>query len=916
MAEQITLEAWRTEYEQLAEEPCKWPGPRPLRTDDRDRNLLVGRDRTLRNFRRAVDDHRIILLSGTSGVGKSSLLQAGLVPHLRESGYTVSLSSQWNWREKDEPAVAFLARIVRDGFGENPPVRPVEEFEHPGEFFWELEDQLGHWAVLVLDQFEELVRYSERLARDVFELILDLNLQTSIKLVLSFRSEYLHYFRPIEDAAQPYSIAQFPLGPVDPVHARAIVLAPFDEEDPDRPDEEMVKRVVEMWEAAIGDAGPTQVLDPFDTTGLLHLQALLWNAFFHAREREERMEREPGTPQLTAADFEALVAELERRSGSDALRADPPAVFKEALNYSVEMKLRLCERAAEAKGLRGTRLNGVRAAITLIAPQVSSAGYKLVREVGELCNVALFEKIDNLKAGSRRAGADGDDPELTDAEVKALLYSLITASTLVEGIHVDGSGVAAPADARGGDVLEMDVEDACRAADARLGVDTRRPLVDRLHRDELAAKADPISVSAGRMYGSAPVHVLVQELRQFVFALVWMKESALIRVTAPEDDRLMVSLIHDGFGSALNNWAREQANAPRLAIWSDTALIGPNLPWWVEGSDRPPAELDGRGDERVLTNLRWKGCWVSGWFRNVTFVNSDFRGTIFDGCRLEGVTFANCVLDGTIFSDCTVAGAPSTGHVEEVRTSVPSFEVRADEGGRILAVQPTDPLEGPVAVRSNPGNEGAFVVAEPAGLGSASGSMVVHYPEPEGDRADARSRIEGGVLVIGGRLAYLTFRGTTIEEDSAVQISSTQGTGLAIVEQVGGKWLIDSSAIRHLTLTPPQRGEPAAAEGAPIEIRIRDSVMFQSWLGRDLRGTLDLTTSTVVHFWNQSAAHEGGELVSNANGCDVSGVRGVQFDAACQPYVADEALDLPALSEEQREELADRSALTDYRREG
>src|SRR5262245_13908029 len=57
-------------------------GPRPYERADRD--LFVGRDAEIRQLLSLVIAHRIVLLYATSGAGKTSVLNAGLLPLLEE----------------------------------------------------------------------------------------------------------------------------------------------------------------------------------------------------------------------------------------------------------------------------------------------------------------------------------------------------------------------------------------------------------------------------------------------------------------------------------------------------------------------------------------------------------------------------------------------------------------------------------------------------------------------------------------------------------------------------------------------------------------------------------------------------------------------------------------------------------------
>ena len=59
-----------------------WPGLSAF--EERDQAFFVGRDEELETLHRLVRRQRLTVLFGQSGLGKTSLLQAGLFPRLRE----------------------------------------------------------------------------------------------------------------------------------------------------------------------------------------------------------------------------------------------------------------------------------------------------------------------------------------------------------------------------------------------------------------------------------------------------------------------------------------------------------------------------------------------------------------------------------------------------------------------------------------------------------------------------------------------------------------------------------------------------------------------------------------------------------------------------------------------------------------
>ena len=59
--------------------PNPYVGPRAFQTGEK----LYGRDHELRDLLDLLIAERIVLLYSPSGAGKSSLIQAGLIPHLQ-----------------------------------------------------------------------------------------------------------------------------------------------------------------------------------------------------------------------------------------------------------------------------------------------------------------------------------------------------------------------------------------------------------------------------------------------------------------------------------------------------------------------------------------------------------------------------------------------------------------------------------------------------------------------------------------------------------------------------------------------------------------------------------------------------------------------------------------------------------------
>ncbi len=139
-----------------------WPGLAPF-TEEESR-LFHGRDEEVRTLLRLIERKPLTVLFGQSGLGKSSLLNAGVFPQLRATGYCPS-SIRLDHSEGAPPPAEQVKAFIRDasaraGTWTKPGVA------QPGESLWEffhhrddrLVDKNGDTVipVLVIDQFEEL----------------------------------------------------------------------------------------------------------------------------------------------------------------------------------------------------------------------------------------------------------------------------------------------------------------------------------------------------------------------------------------------------------------------------------------------------------------------------------------------------------------------------------------------------------------------------------------------------------------------------------------------------------------------------------------------------------------------------------------------------------------------------------------
>ena len=138
--------------------PCPYVGLRPFWESDYP--FFFGRDREIRVVSSNLQAQPLTVLYGPSGVGKSSVLQAGVLPHLRAPAkQAVVYFNQWQsagfLSELSERCRQAAASAIADGDG-----RLDDALEGAGRFF------------LLLDQFEEYLLYHDEAAGQEFDAIL------------------------------------------------------------------------------------------------------------------------------------------------------------------------------------------------------------------------------------------------------------------------------------------------------------------------------------------------------------------------------------------------------------------------------------------------------------------------------------------------------------------------------------------------------------------------------------------------------------------------------------------------------------------------------------------------------------------------------------------------------------------------
>jgi hypothetical protein len=203
--------------------------------------LFFGREKLIRKLKARIGDrtHRLTVVLGESGTGKSSLVNAGLVPQLERS-------TTQNWhvlgpvRPGESPFVALAKAtlpIVQEASKFSNLELLVKELEqHPSTWV----DIITHWyqnhpdtrLLVVIDQCEELITLCrERDCKQFLEL-LDVTLRSSsnqLQVVLTLRSDFEPQFSDSTLNSHWYRDVRFIVSPMTQDELRQVIVQPASE---------------------------------------------------------------------------------------------------------------------------------------------------------------------------------------------------------------------------------------------------------------------------------------------------------------------------------------------------------------------------------------------------------------------------------------------------------------------------------------------------------------------------------------------------------------------------------------------------------------------------------------------------------------------------------------------------------------
>lgn len=333
--------------ESLSSAPAASPWPGLAAYGEAERGCFFGRDTEVQEIADSVRTHRITVLHGPAGSGKSSLLAAGLAPFLRESGCPVHLLRLDSTAAAPAAEIQFRTALAELCASEALPSRAWLERWGTLSLAAIMDDPAmlpADWGIvprcLLLDQFEEVFPFGRAGARKLelqalFTALADITAQPQlpgkphrrrdcgpgcavVHVLVSLRSDFLPRLEPWLRQV-PALDHRILLAPLDGSRAAEVLLGPRGEDGTPLVEPAAARRIVQLA-AGCDESTPLEeirAVPPF----LSLLCRQLSQASAEGRIREESVRT--GTTAILHRFYE------------DSLAVHPPAVRRYIENHLV-----------------------------------------------------------------------------------------------------------------------------------------------------------------------------------------------------------------------------------------------------------------------------------------------------------------------------------------------------------------------------------------------------------------------------------------------------------------------------------------------------------------------------------------------------------------------------------------------------
>lgn len=175
--------------------------------EEKHKSQFGGRDAEIKELFGQDENHGLTVVFGKSGIGKTSLIKAGLMPELRQNFY-FPIYIRIDYSSSISPLKQLRKLAYEEMKMKAPNLAPVKD-ETLWEYFHHVKLLDGLLVpVLILDQFEETFTLGDEKRRQVRELIVELSDLAENRIPLSVQKEYRAKGKTIPShyASQPYRV--------------------------------------------------------------------------------------------------------------------------------------------------------------------------------------------------------------------------------------------------------------------------------------------------------------------------------------------------------------------------------------------------------------------------------------------------------------------------------------------------------------------------------------------------------------------------------------------------------------------------------------------------------------------------------------------------------------------------------------